>query len=60
MKTIRFVCVWRRRWWRENFAIFGLAENDLVRYYTLCRACEDKIEFTGGSPPQEEKDHLIV
>ncbi len=45
---------------RQRMSQIGLAEGDLVRYYTLCRACERKIEFTGGSPPQDEKDHLIV
>ncbi len=45
---------------RQRMSEIGLAQSDLVRYYTLCRVCESKIEFTGGSPPQDEKDHLIV
>ena len=31
-----------------------------MSYYTLCRACEDKVEFTGGLPPAEEKGYVIV
>ena len=45
---------------RQRMSQVGLSEGDLVRYYTLCRACEDKVEFTGGLPPAEEKGYVIV
>ena len=45
---------------RQRMSGIGLAEGDLVRYYTLCRACQTRIEFSGGLPPQEEKDYIVV
>ncbi len=45
---------------RYRMSQLDLAAGDLVRYYTLCRACQAKVEFTGGLPPQEERSHIIV
>ena len=45
---------------RQRMSQVGLAEGDLVRYYTLCRACQAKVEFTGGLPPQDAKGHIVV
>ena len=35
-------------------------EGDLVRYYNLCRRCQQNIEFRGGLPPAEEKEHTVI
>ncbi len=45
---------------RQRMSQINLGAGDLVRYYTLCRACQAKVEFTGGLPPQEEKGHIVV
>ena len=45
---------------RQRMSQTGLAEGDLVRYYTLCRACQAKVEFTGGLPPQIVSQWVLI
>jgi len=45
---------------KERLARLGLAETDLLRYYPLCRACTQRIEFRGGAPPAPEAEDVIV
>ena len=45
---------------RQGMSRVGLKEGDLVRYYSLCRACKSKVEYTGGESPCERASHVVV
>lgn len=45
---------------KRRLSKIQLPEGDLVRYYCLCQACQGRVEFFGGLPPDKPERHRIV